>query len=840
MDMEKAVLARAGHHVLAAKVRAVLEHEVTKGCLPDLAPGPVRLEPAYRDLYDLATPLHPQVREQWVPEAPLREAELVRLRLWLSPEQNYSWNRSELLVKGLSCLGYRAALELMGNSAGVRLQVLCHCDDMAVFCSAFSGQFEQCEATVVQEDILGRLPPDVWQQTAFCDFYPPPPYSHRFTSPDEIQRSPYATLISALVAIPAPCLGLYQVLFAPVDPAHDWHHNVCQLLDLEFALKLISGPPHVFRYAQQTPSGDLRGMAMDAESKAHSDKPLFGVALRLGVIGAGSESEPLLRTLAVPTSLVQHGGRPLKWVREVDYLRSFSAEDLRGMFVSGVTYRPGFLMNSCELATLVHMPPADVVEQHRETLQALETLPADPCLSEGTPIGVCAYAGSERLVCIPSDLRTRHIHVIGRPGMGKSSLLETMVLDDIRRGHGVAVIDPHGALVQRLLCLLPPECHDRVIYLDPGDPDWVPIWNPLCSGGSLDAGRVADDLVRAFKSFVYGWGDRLEHLLRQALFAALHLPQGSLLDVSNLLRKRSDESKRLRSLAMECLESPAARLFWQHDFDQYRLSDLAPAHHKLGKLLTSGSVSLMLSQPQSAFTLRGVMEEGKLLLVDLSNLGSEVREILGCFLLSLLHLTALGRPPNSAASRPFHIYCDEAHRFLTDSLEDLLAETRKFSVSLTLAHHYMKQFEVKKADALSSVGSTIIFKVDSGDAQFLKKALQGRVRPEDLTILTVGEAVARIDNHIVRLRTHPPLPLPPDHCREAIVARSHALYCRSAREMRKAVACRPAPSRVPQTPSNPFAEGRGSRRPPTAKSRVSREDVASEAVDPEAFHYDEF
>ena len=310
-------------------------------------------------------------------------------------------------------------------------------------------------------------------------------------------------------------------------------------------------------------------------------------------------------------------------------------------------------------------------------------------------------------------------------------------------------------------------------------------------GSAFGPSRIADDLVSAFKSFVTGWGDRLEHLLRHALIGVLHLPQASLLDVSNLLRQKSEESQRLKSMILKSVEDEPLRTFWRHDFDRYKSADLAPPQHKLSKLLTSGPVSLMLSQSDTSFDLRDVMDSGKILLIDLSAIGTEVREILGCFILSLLHLTALGRNSLSGEEqRPFHIYCDEAHRFVTDALEDLISETRKFKVSLTLAHQYMDQFTTRKTGALSSVGSTIIFRVDTKDAQHLRKDLQGKVELDDLITLQVGEAIARIGNEVVRVKTRYPLDIRKKHCRDMIIAQSYARYYRPVDVVRRAIRTR--------------------------------------------------
>jgi hypothetical protein len=190
----------------------------------------------------------------------------------------------------------------------------------------------------------------------------------------------------------------------------------------------------------------------------------------------------------------------------------------------------------------------------------------------------------------------------------------------------------------------------------------------------------------------------------------------------------------------------------------------------------------MLSDGESFFDLRDVMDSGMILLLDLSSVSPEVRAIIGRLALSLLHLTALGRQSGEASSlRPFHVYCDDAHRFVTEVMEDLMAETRRFKVSLTLVHQCMSQFRAGKTGVLSSVGSTIMFRVCGNDAQHLCKDLPGKVAVDDLATLAVGHAVARIGGRVVRLRTLPPLEIPRDNCRNLIVQQSHERYYQPTR-----------------------------------------------------------
>lgn len=363
-------------------------------------------------------------------------------------------------------------------------------------------------------------------------------------------------------------------------------------------------------------------------------------------------------------------------------------------------------------------------------------------------------------------------------------------MSDIADGHGVAVLDPHGDLVDRLSCCIPEDKIEQTIYFNPGHPDWVPIWNPMHHTPGQDIGRTADDMVRAIQSFVTSgsWGDRMEHILRNMCFSLIPMPHSTVLDLADLLRNKSEESKQLRKEILKVVDNVSVRQFWMHDFARYGKDDLGPPRNKLSKLLVTSTVSLMLSQPDSLIHFGQIMDQGLILLANLSTVGPTVREILGCFILSLLHLNALGRSDIPREDRrPFDIYCDEAHRFMTDALEDLIAETRKFNVSLNLAHQYMSQFGQRKIDAFSSVGTTVIFNVDERDARYLTKDLRGKVKPEDMFNLEVAEAIARIGTDVVKFRLPPPLNADDKARREQIIENSLRRYYRPVPEVRKAI-----------------------------------------------------
>lgn len=342
-----------------------------------------------------------------------------------------------------------------------------------------------------------------------------------------------------------------------------------------------------------------------------------------------------------------------------------------------------------------------------------------------------------------------------------------------RQHHG----DPHGQLIHDLLAMIPPQFADKVIYFNPGDPKYVAAWNPF-NCGNLSIDRIAMDITDSFKSFVTGWGHRLEHILRQSILGVLHLSGGSFFDVSNVLRRDSPESQQLIKQILSCVENPSVKNFWKYDFEVYSSNDIQPVHHKLSALMTALTVGLMLSQKYSLFNLTDIMESGKILLVDLSSVGTEVKKVLGCLMLSLLNSTAMSRDyiKKYDSLLPFHIHCDEAHMFVTDALEDIIAQVRKAKVSLTLAHQFMSQFDKTKIGALTGVGSRVVFAVNDNDAALLKKAMLGKVQIDDFVSLKRGQAIARINNKIVRFQTKFPIEKPSVNSRDAIIENSRKHY----------------------------------------------------------------
>jgi hypothetical protein len=788
MSIEQAMILRAQPQALARRIGAAMEREVTKGCTRDLSPVPVRLEPAFAPL--LAAPrIAGDVADvPYVPASPDELATPFQLRLWISPEQTFDWNRSELWLKQLALALDRVAFQIVGNKEGIEVGILCAPQDALMIAASFEGQFNLCEILPCASSPLGNIPGDGWGGVQFYDFYPSPPYSHMLTCYTELRTSPFEALLTAMRLIPEPATAIYQCLFQPVHPSHNWHANVSALLDFEYVAKLHNSPATSSRALQQTPSGDLRQMAKDVEVKAHNDKPFFSVAVRMGVVGSPVSDNRIVRALTSALRVFQHGGRPLECLSERDYRERISIEDVRRMFVCGFTHRAGFLLNSQELAGLVHVFPASIREPRKINLEVLPSLPLrSATLATGTRIGTCRYAGVDYPVCIPSPIRECSVHVVSSPGHGKTTVLINMMLQDIETS-GCVFIDAHGDAIRDLLKLIPRRHRSRCIYFNPGDPDWIPLWNPLLIPPGGDVYRLADDLVSVCKRVFKDWGDRLEHVIRNGLIGLGHLPNSCLLDLYTLMRQGAAESEPIRKRIIATAVDEPVRKFWEYDFlNDYKKSDLQAPKHKLSKLVSAGPVSQMLSQPYSSISFRTIMDEGSILLVDLSSLGADVREILGSFILTLFLIAAIRRSDTEITMRrSFSMFVDEAHLFVSaDAIESIITQARKFHVNICLAHQYLKQFQTAKVDALSTVGCTLLGRLDKHDSQYFAKDLQDLVDPGEIVSLAPYDMFARIGTEVVRLRTsEPKTPEDPDGTLE-IIENSRRRYCRPAGEVRR-------------------------------------------------------
>ncbi len=315
------------------------------------------------------------------------------------------------------------------------------------------------------------------------------------------------------------------------------------------------------------------------------------------------------------------------------------------------------------------------------------------------------------------------MYIIGKTGTGKSTLMENMVISDVRDGNGLALIDPHGDLAEDVLSFAPKRRVKDIIYFNPADLEHPIPFNPLESAHRDYHHLIASGLISVFrKIWPDFWGPRLEHILRHSTLTLLEHPNATLLDIPRLLT-----DKEFRKGVVGRISNQQVREFWFLEFEKYsawlKSEATSPILNKVGQFLTSIPLKNIVGQKENTFRLRSAMDEGKVLIVNLAKgkIGEENCSLLGAMIVTRIWLAAMSRANiPERERRPFYLYVDEIHNFLTQSFADILSEARKYGLNLTLAHQYMEQLDEKMKGAIfGNVGTIISFRVGIEDARYL-------------------------------------------------------------------------------------------------------------------------
>jgi hypothetical protein len=347
-----------------------------------------------------------------------------------------------------------------------------------------------------------------------------------------------------------------------------------------------------------------------------------------------------------------------------------------------------------------------------------------------TPLVIGTHQG--KTFTLDAATRRRHLHVVGQTGSGKSTLFANLIAQDLAAGRGVGLLDPHGSLALDALGSVPSQRAHELVYLDPADMA-RPIGFNVLDGVQPDQHAVAADCVVAAFHHVWpdSWGPRLEYLLTHAVRALLANPGSTLLGVPRLF---TDDMYRTRILAN--LRDPVLLAFWRNEWDSYdarfRTEAIAPILNKLGKVLADNRLRNIVAQPKSTIDLRRIMDEGRILIVNLAKgpLGEGTSHLLGALISTALATAALSRADTpEPARRPFYLYADEFQNYASNGFAVILSEARKYALALTLGHQYLGQLPDNLRQAvLGNAASFIAFRVGAEDAPLLAAHLS--LRPE--------------------------------------------------------------------------------------------------------------
>lgn len=416
-----------------------------------------------------------------------------------------------------------------------------------------------------------------------------------------------------------------------------------------------------------------------------------------------------------------------------------------------------------------------------------------------TYIGTTDYRNQGIRFGIRGRDRLQHMYIIGKSGVGKSTLLENMFVQDIQAGNGCALFDPHGKSAELMLDYIPEHRINDVIYFNPADMAYPIAFNVMEDTGPDNRNKVADGLLAAFKKI---WPDafsaRMEYILSMSLLALLEFPDSTLLGVNRMLA-----DKEYRKRIVDKVTDPTVRAFWIDEFgkwdEKFAREASAAIQNKVGQFSSNPLIRNIVGQPKSSFDFRDVIDSKKIFIANLSKgqVGEQNAPLLGGMLMTKLYLAGMSRADKNdlelSILPPFYIYVDEFQNFVNDSFANILSESRKYKLGLTMAHQYMDQIPEAIQFAVSgNVGTTITFRVGAEDAERLEKKFAPVFVQEDFVNLGpyqiyLSLLIDNLGSRPFSARTLPPIPKPERSYRTEILAASRRNFAQPRFEVEQAI-----------------------------------------------------
>ncbi|MDP3902079.1 MAG: type IV secretion system DNA-binding domain-containing protein [bacterium] len=393
--------------------------------------------------------------------------------------------------------------------------------------------------------------------------------------------------------------------------------------------------------------------------------------------------------------------------------------------------------------------------------------------------------------------RARHMYVIGKTGVGKTTLLENMATQDILNGEGVCIVDPHGDFAEKMLKFVPQERVDDVLYFAPHDTDWPIAFNMMENVNPAQKHLVANGLLGVFKK-IWGpevWSARMEYILNNTILALLEYPNSTLLGINRML-----SDKHYRDEAVSKITDPAVKSFWLDEFakysDRFMTEAGAAIQNKVGQFISNPLIRNIIGQVKSSFDIRDMMDQKKIFIVNLSKgrIGEENSRLIGAMLITKIYLAGMSRVDVPESEREdFYLYVDEFQNFANESFKDILSEARKYRLNLVLAHQYVAQMDEGVRDAvIGNVGTLITFRVGAFDAELLEKEFAPEFDVQDIVGIGFGSIYLKlmIDGMASRpfsANTLPPIESEKESLEDRIIEESRSKYANAKEEVEEKI-----------------------------------------------------
>lgn len=703
------------------------------------------------------TPEPPPPEEEPVAQVIHDREDLIELQAVLPADLDIEREAFEEFLGSLHLCREPVAFEILGLPSAVRAQFVVHPKDAPLVRRQLQAFFPDA-VFLPQRNFLE----EAWDggEAAIVEFG----LGKEFMQPLASRRlDPFVGIVGALSELRADELGLFQVIFQPVR--HPWAESILRAVKDDLGEPFFANAPELVERAEEKIAWPLYAVVARIATQAHAFDRAWETARDL----AGS-----LRVFAHPT------GNELIPLANDDY----PFENHVGDVLRRQCRRCGMILNSDELIGFVHLPQS-VVRTPKLARQAVKTkVPPKTVLGQaGLVLGENVHAGHAAPVALTPEQRVRHMHVIGASGTGKSTLLFNLIRADIGNGQGVAVLDPHGDLVDRVLGIVPESRVRDVVLLDPADAEYSIGFNILSAHSELEKRLLASDLVSVFQRLSTSWGDQMASVLRNGILAFLESRRGgTLADLRRFLLEPA-----FREQFLQTVGDPEIVYYWRKGFPQLGGNkSIGPVLTRLDTFLSPKAIRYMVSQQVNRLDFGAILDTGKILLAKLAQglIGKENSYLLGTLLVAKLQQLAMARQAQAAAIRKdFWLYVDEFHNFITPSMAEILTGARKYRLGLILAHQELRQLqrdsEVASA-VLSNSGTRICFRVGDDDAKKLADGFSF-FEARDLQNLETGQAICRVersdyDFNLAVARAEEPSEADATKRRQAVAAASRKKY----------------------------------------------------------------
>jgi hypothetical protein len=705
-----------------------------------------------------APSIAPEPEEEPQPEPLARDDALTELQVTLPADLDIAQDSMERLFRNLSVCREPVAFELAGTPGRVFAQFAANERDALLVRKQLTAHFPGVLFREKSETLAQAWADSSGDFAYVVDFG----LEREFMLPLVVGKlDAFIGIVSALAGLEQGELAVFQVLWQPV--VQGWAESIVNSVTDGEGKPFFVDAPELAKAAEAKVALPLYAVVVRILVRAATERRFEDIAYELaGSLGAFSDPQ----------------GNALIPLHNDDYPFEEHVEDV----ILRQTRRSGMILNSEELFGFVHLPSEavrapELMRDEGQTKAAPSTKPG------GLLLGDNEHNGTTVPVYLSPDQRVRHTHIIGIPGTGKSSLLFNLIRQDIKRGDGVGILDPHGDLVDQLLGVIPEHRVNDVVLVDLTDKDFPIGFNILQAHSEDEKALLASDLIGVLRRFSTSWGDQMDIVLLNAIMAFLESSRGgTLADLRRFLLETPYRNQFLKTVA-----DPELRYYWEQVFSSSNGGkSIGSVLTRLQDFFSRKPLRNMVSQQVNRLDFADIMDGGKIFLAKLPEglNGAENVHLLGSLLVAKFQQTAMARQSQIAANRrDFWLYVDEFDHFITPSMATILTGARKYRMGLTLAHQELHQLEAepKVASAVNaSVCTRIALRVGNNDAKKLAEGFPS-FETESLTSLENFHAIARIernDNDFNLALRMPELPGPEDaeRCKAGVVAASRAKY----------------------------------------------------------------